>query len=98
VNTATLYKNPWHKPGKAESGPAMYSTDAKPVRIGKYVRYHRIKSRIPSGNCYDFVLNGVCVSQRCGPANESDLDACWYTQDTIHRIFGDMPAPAQASP
>lgn len=72
---SATYKNPWHNPNGGGSGPATYTTDAKPVRVGKYLRYYRIKSNTPSGRCYDFVLNGVCVAQRCGQADEATIDS-----------------------
>lgn len=71
----TTYKNPWHNANGTGSGPATYSTEAKPVQVGKYIRFYRIQSRNPSARCYDFVLNGICVAQRCGPADEATIDS-----------------------
>ena len=56
------YKNPWHKPGKPESGPAMYSTDAKPVAYRGYEIFERI-----DGHVFDVVKDGACVTQMAGP-------------------------------
>jgi len=81
----SAYRNPWYKPGHGEE---FYRTSAKPVQIGKYTRYHRIQSRNPSANCYDFVLKGVCFAQRCGPATEAQIDACEYARDNLRKIFG----------
>lgn len=69
------YRNPWHKPD-VSGDPAVYSTDATPVQLGKYIRYYRIQSSRPSARCYDYVLSGVCITQRCGGGlTEADLDA-----------------------
>lgn len=56
------YKNPWHKPTKPEYGPAMYSTDVKPVEYRGYLIYQRIH-----GHVWDVVKDGVCITQRAGP-------------------------------
>jgi len=56
------YKNPWHKPGKPEYGPVMYSTEVKPVEYRGYLIYERI-----SGSVWDVVKDGVCVTQMAGP-------------------------------
>lgn len=71
----STYRNPWFNPASGHD-PEFYTTDAKPARVGKYLRYHRIKSSSPGGNCYDFVLDGVCVTQRAGPGmTEAEIDA-----------------------
>ncbi len=75
------YRNPWHAPNGAY-GPPTYRTDAKPVALGKYVRYQRIPG------AYDFVFNGVCFAQRAGPATEAEIDADRYAQDNLHRFCG----------
>lgn len=68
------YRNPWYTP--RGNDPEIYRTDAKPVRVGKYLRYYRIQSSNPSARCYDYVLNGVVVTQRCGGGlTEAALDA-----------------------
>lgn len=59
------YKNPWHK-SNGDYGPAFYTTDAKPKLIGPYQVYYRVQSSNPSARCYDYVKDGVCVTQRCG--------------------------------
>jgi hypothetical protein len=58
----TTYKNPWHKPGKPEYGPAEFRTDARPVAYRGYLIYERIID-----HCWDQVLNGVCRGQNAGP-------------------------------
>ena len=58
----TTYKNPWHKPLNNMYGPAMYSTDAKPVKYRDYLIYERIP-----GTCWDVVKDGECVTQLAGP-------------------------------
>lgn len=73
---SATYRNPWHRPGKPEYGPAQYTTDAKPVRIGKYIRYHRVQSSNFSANVFDYVIDGVCVVQLAGPSwYEEKIDA-----------------------
>lgn len=88
---SAVYRNPWYRPGSGHD-PEFYRTDAKPVRVGPYLRYHRIKASNPSANCYDFVLNGVCFAQRCGPADEATIKACPYAQDNLRRFFGEAAA------
>jgi len=69
-----VYRNPWYTP--RGNDPEFYRTDAKPVQVGKYTRYYRIQSSNPSARCYDFVLDGVVVTQRCGGGmTESELDS-----------------------
>lgn len=68
------YANPWYSPGKSQD-PAVYRTSATPVPVGKYTRYYRIQSSKPSARCYDYVLDGVVVTQRCGQVDEAFLDA-----------------------
>lgn len=55
------YKNPWHTPGNAIYGPAMYTTDAKPFAHAGCLIYERIP-----GRCWDVVKDGVCKTQRAG--------------------------------
>lgn len=57
----TAYRNPWHKPGKPEYGPAMYETDVKPESYRDHLIYHRV------GAVWDVVQNGVCITQMAGP-------------------------------
>jgi hypothetical protein len=57
----TTYKNPWHKPGKPEYGPAMYETSAQPIEHASCLIYQRIPGRV-----WDVVKNGVCLTQRAG--------------------------------
>lgn len=71
------YRNPWFRPDRSIHGdPEFYRTDATPVQVGKYQRFHRIKGSNKSGHCYDYVLDGVVVTQRCGGGlTEAELDA-----------------------
>jgi len=55
------YRNPWHKPGKPEYGPAMYVTNVEPTHYGGFRIYHRL------GNVWDVVKDGECVAQLAGP-------------------------------
>jgi hypothetical protein len=57
----TTYKNSFHKPGKPEYGPALYETDAKPEEYKGLLIYRRLT------NCYDIVVDGVCIGQYAGP-------------------------------
>lgn len=67
------YLNPWYSP--RGNDPRVYRTEATPVQVGKYTRFYRVQSSNPSARCYDYVLNGVCVTQRCGQVDEAFLDA-----------------------
>lgn len=68
------YRNPWYSSSSYD--PEMYRTEAKPKQLGKYLVYYRIQSSNPSARCYDYVLDGVVVTQRCGGnMSEADLDA-----------------------
>ena len=53
--------NPWHKPGRAEYGPAVYETSAHPTRHA----CHEIFERVP-GRVWDIVRDGACVAQMAG--------------------------------
>lgn len=56
------YKNPWHKAGEVDTyGPEFYQTDVKPMKVGPYLVYQRLK-----GVCWDWVKDGVCITQRAG--------------------------------
>lgn len=81
ASAPTSYRNPWHTPN-GSYGPAMYSTDAKPVRLGKYIRFQRVPG------AYDFVFNGVCFAQRAGPATEAEIDADKFAQGNLERFCG----------
>ena len=68
------YRNPWFRPSGHD--PEIYRCETAPRRIGKYLCYYRIKDGNPSRRCYDYVLNGVVVTQRCGGGlTEEQLDA-----------------------
>lgn len=58
----TSYRNPWHKPGKPEYGPAVYTTDAKPDPYRGTLIYRRIP-----GVVWDVVRDGECIGQYAGP-------------------------------
>jgi hypothetical protein len=67
------YRNPWYTPRSYD--PEIYRTDAKPKQLGKYLVYYRIQSSKPSARCYDYVLDGVVMTQRCGGnLSENELD------------------------
>jgi hypothetical protein len=71
---SSTYRNPWYKTNGSQ-GPSMYTTDAPPAQVGKYQRFYRIQSSNPSARCYDYVLDGACVTQRCGAGlTEAELD------------------------
>ena len=57
----TRYRNPWHKPGKPEYGPAFYETVVSAKGCNGYLIYHRHVS------VWDVVKDGVCITQRAGP-------------------------------
>ncbi|WP_033471254.1 hypothetical protein [Bordetella bronchiseptica] len=54
------YTNPWHKPHSLVFGPASFETDVKPIKY----RAHLIYQRLPQ--CFDIVVDDVCVHQRAG--------------------------------
>ena len=86
------YKNPWHRVNSTESGPAFYSTDAKPVEYRGYVLYHRIPGASGRG-CWDVVKDGVCVGQYAGPSGarqfvdklhgEGDAELVAFAQERV---------------
>ena len=84
----TTYRNPWHQPN-GNYGPAMYSTDAKPVKLGKYTRYKRAGG-------YDFVFNGTCFAIRAGAADEASIDADKFAQTNLERFCGVTFGPTWA--
>ena len=93
------YRNPWFKPGTAEgtSDPEFYRTNAKPKQLGKYEVFHRIKDRKPPRNCFDYVLDGVVVTQRCGGGlTEAELDADARVQKVIRRVLARVRPKARA--
>ena len=63
----TTYRNPWHEAHGVNYGPAMYSTDAKPVEYRGYLIYNRIPGASGRG-CWDAVKDGMCVGQYAGPS------------------------------
>lgn len=60
MSTAS-YANPWHDPSASKYGPAEYETDVTPMEYRGYLIYERIP-----GQCWDVVLDGVCMTQRAG--------------------------------
>jgi hypothetical protein len=58
----TKYKNPWHKADQLDTyGPKFYETEARAIKAGPYLVYQRLK-----GVCWDWVKDGVCLTQRAG--------------------------------
>ena len=61
------YKNSWYVPGS--KAPEYYTIRGERI---EYVLYHgykmylRIPSSKPSRRCWDVVIDGTCVAQRCG--------------------------------
>jgi hypothetical protein len=64
------YRNPWHEPRDPRYGPAEYETDARPVKHAGCLIYERIR-----GHCWDVVKDGVCRTQRAGPAGAREAAA-----------------------
>jgi hypothetical protein len=60
IMSKTSYRNPWHKEGRPEFGPAFYQTDVKADEYRGYLIYHRTMS------VWDIVKDGSCVTQRAG--------------------------------
>lgn len=54
------YRNPWHKTN-GDCGPALYKTEAEPMKYRGFLIYERIK-----GVVWDVVKDGECVTQRAG--------------------------------
>lgn len=54
------YINPWHKSGRPEYGPKLYSTEASPTHYRGMLIYRRLDS------CWDVVLDGTCITQCAG--------------------------------
>lgn len=80
------YTNPWAK----QNEPPTFSTNAKPVQVGKYTRYQRIPGS------YDFVFEGVCFAQRAGAATEAEIDADRFAQENLLRFCGVKFGPTWA--
>lgn len=57
----TSYLNPWHTPGRTDTGPEVYTTKA-PARPYKGFDIHHVHRRQ-----WDVVKGGVCVHQAAGP-------------------------------
>src|SRR5689334_6224148 len=65
MGNLSTYKNPWHADGY---GPAFYSTDKKPMLTYRGVQVFKIcKER------YDYVMNGVCLTQRAGATRAREV-------------------------
>jgi hypothetical protein len=74
------YRNPWHKPGKPEYGPAHYTTDAEPKPYNGHLIYQRLQQ------CYDIVKDGVCIGQFAGPngaRNAIDTDSPYLVKGVV---------------
>ena len=54
------YRNPWHKPGKPEYGPAFFTCRNEPRPYRGYLIFRQHERH------FDVVRDGVCVSQRAG--------------------------------
>jgi hypothetical protein len=54
------YRNPWHKPGRAEYGPPVYVANVEAMPYGGFLIYHR------QGAVWDVVKDGECITQRAG--------------------------------
>lgn len=61
MSVTTFYKNPWHRPNDPKYGPAMYSTDRKPIEHAGHLIYERVLFHV-----WDVVKDGVCVAQHAG--------------------------------
>lgn len=61
ASKSSRYRNPWHKSGQPQYGPAFYETTVQPTKYRGY-QIFRIHERH-----YDVVRNGVCVHQMAGP-------------------------------
>jgi len=59
------YKNPWHSK-RDRFSKSHFETDARPIKYGDCIIYHRIRSTSKGGDVWDVVLNGLCVTQRAG--------------------------------
>lgn len=88
---SATYRNPWFN-GSIGHDPEFYTTDAKPVQVGRFLRYHRIKGSSRGGDCYDFVLDGVCVTQRAGPASAEIVESSERVQELIASLFPSVGA------
>lgn len=61
------YKNPWYEPG-GKYGPPVYTHDKRPMIDYRGVRIFKVWERR-----YDFVMNGVCITQRAGASKPREL-------------------------
>lgn len=59
--TLARYRNPWHRPGHAETGPLEYETEARPASYRGFLIYRRLPQ------VFDVVRDGACVTQMAGP-------------------------------
>ena len=76
------YRNPWHRPGKPEYGPAIYSTHARPQEYRGHLIFQRVE-----GHVWDVVMDGQCLTQMAGPNG---------ARQAIDRLLeGPRPAPHQ---
>lgn len=66
--TRTRYRNPWHDPTRSAdpiNNPEYFEHDKKPMFTHKGVQVFKVWERR-----YDYVLQGVCITQRCGASRE----------------------------
>lgn len=78
MNRIIHYRNPWHRPGRPEYGPAIYSTGATPIEYRGHLIYHR------QTNVWDVVKDGACVTQCAGLGGAKRAVDAILAQETIH--------------
>lgn len=57
----TEYRNAFHEPGKDWSGPPVYRHDKNPCLEYRGFKVYKLFDR-----AYDYVYDGVCITQRGG--------------------------------
>lgn len=61
----TTYKNLFYN-AKYDRSKPDYTSAEKPIEYKGFQIFHRIKSSNPSANCFDVVMNGVCIGMYAG--------------------------------
>lgn len=61
----TTYKNLFYNAKNMDS-KRVFSTEEKPIEYKGFQIFHRIRSSNPSANCFDVVINGVCIGMYAG--------------------------------
>ena len=74
------YRNTFHKPFDAASGPEFYETDVGPTEYKGFKIYQRFRG------CFDVVLNELddprCITQRAGlNGAKRFIDAFWAREN-----------------